>query len=356
MAELYNRRLHYWALLTAAVAVGLIVVGATVTSTGSGDAVPDWPLSYGSLTPPMIGGILYEHSHRLVAGLTALLVVVLAVWLWRAESRRYVRLLGLAAVGAVLLQATLGGLRVLIVSTEAVQDTAIQLTGGTHVETTRIAIAITHGTLAQSILGVLFAIALFTSRRWMNFNPAEVTERPEPAVRGWSVLLVGLVFFQLVLGAVVRHTGASLIIPDFPTAFGRLIPPFGNLPHDPNAPFPLTEAELTAKTAVHFAHRVMALLILITATVMFFRFRSHFRVGGFTRIVLGLVAVQILLGGLNIWTRKAVPVTVLHVVVGALILASSVMLMLWAWRLCGRSLPSGSTESDTSLLTQPSGG
>ena len=84
----YDPWLHRFAILTACVAVFLIVAGATVTSTASGDAVPDWPLSYGTLNPPMIGGILWEHSHRLIAGLTGILIGILAIWLWRREPRK----------------------------------------------------------------------------------------------------------------------------------------------------------------------------------------------------------------------------------------------------------------------------
>ncbi|MCI0530532.1 MAG: COX15/CtaA family protein, partial [candidate division Zixibacteria bacterium] len=127
--KLYNQRLHRFAILTAAAAVILIVAGATVTSTGSGDSVPDWPLSYGTLTPPMIGGILWEHSHRLIAGITGILIGILAIWLWRKEPRKTVKWLGMAALVAVIIQAVLGGLRVLIVSTEGVQEAAVQLTG-----------------------------------------------------------------------------------------------------------------------------------------------------------------------------------------------------------------------------------
>jgi heme A synthase len=105
--------LHRFAVLTAGSTFLLIVAGGLVTSTGSGLAVPDWPLSYGTLFPPMVGGILYEHTHRVVAAFVGLLTAVLAAWLWKCEPRRWVRNLGFVSLAAVVLQGILGGLTVL---------------------------------------------------------------------------------------------------------------------------------------------------------------------------------------------------------------------------------------------------
>ena len=114
----YNPWLHWFALFAGFSTIFLIVAGATVTSTVSGDSVPDWPLSYGSLNPPMIGGIFWEHSHRLIAGFTGIVIGILAIVLWMKEPRKYVKWFGMTALIAVVIQAILGGLRVLIVSTE----------------------------------------------------------------------------------------------------------------------------------------------------------------------------------------------------------------------------------------------
>ncbi len=104
--------LHRFAVFTAACTFLLLVAGALVTSNDAGLAVPDWPLSYGSVAPPMVGGIFYEHSHRVMATFVGILTIVLAVWLWRSEPRRWVRRLGLIALGAVIAQGVLGGLTV----------------------------------------------------------------------------------------------------------------------------------------------------------------------------------------------------------------------------------------------------
>jgi len=256
-----HKRLHNFAVLTAIATMGLIIAGATVTSTGSGDAVPDWPLSYGTLAPPMIGGILYEHTHRLVAGFTGLLIAILAFWLWRAKAGRTLQWLGFAALAGVILQASLGGLRVLIVSTDAVQETALRVTGASAVEPLRIAVSVTHAFMAQTILCLLFAIAILTSKAWREFPSDSLLPQPGRKIFYASVGFTGLIFLQLLLGALVRHSGAGLIIPDFPLSFGKLIPPFSNLPHNPAAPFPLTIGELQFKVGIHFAHRVTALVI-----------------------------------------------------------------------------------------------
>lgn len=327
---LYNKWLHRFAIITGIVAVILIVAGATVTSTGSGDAVPDWPLSYGSLNPPMQGGILFEHSHRLIAGLTGICIAILAIWLWKKDQRVWLKRLGFVALLAVVIQAILGGLRVLIVSTDAVQEAAIQLTGSSQIDQTRIAIAITHAFLAQSILCLVFAIGVFTSKSWLFAKPTSTHEESGQKLTGLGIGLVCLIFLQLILGAIVRHTEAGLIIPDFPLSFGRIIPPFGDLPNNLNAPFPITDTEFLTKVIVHFSHRVIAFVILGLVITLFAQFRASEHTGKLVQYLMILTIIQIILGASNIWTAKSVYVTVPHVVIGALILANSIVLTLWS--------------------------
>src|SRR5213593_1191489 len=104
-----NSWLHRFAVMTAVAGLCLICVGGLVTSHGVGMSVPDWPTTYGYNMfffpfSKWVGGIFYEHSHRLVASGVGLLTVILAVWLWRQEQRRWLRWLGILAVGAVILQ------------------------------------------------------------------------------------------------------------------------------------------------------------------------------------------------------------------------------------------------------------
>src|SRR3990167_2457625 len=106
--------LRRYAQFTAIATFVLLIAGGLVTSTDSGLAVPDWPLSYGMWFPPMVGGIFYEHGHRMIAGVVGLMILGLAAWLWMRETRRWVRVLGYSAAGAVVLQALLGGLTVLL--------------------------------------------------------------------------------------------------------------------------------------------------------------------------------------------------------------------------------------------------
>ncbi len=332
--ENYNtyKWIHRFALLTAITALGLIVAGALVTSTDSGDAVPDWPLSYGTLTPPMIGGILYEHTHRLIAGLTGVLVAVLAIWLWRKMPHRSVRWVGIAALVGVIVQGTLGGLRVLVVSTETVQDVALTIFGTMSIETIRIAIAITHGCLAQLIICLLFVIVAATSPKWMQFFDKSNGRINDSRFQWLSLALMGTVFLQLLLGLIVRHSGAGLVIPDFPLAFGQLLPPLSNLPIDPNAPFPISVEELRLKVLVHFAHRLMAFIVFGLTIFLFLKYRQNKYFGKMLYVLLSLVFFQIILGALNIWTRQSVFSTVPHVLGGALIFALNSVLLVWSWR------------------------
>ncbi|MBI4577111.1 MAG: COX15/CtaA family protein [Planctomycetes bacterium] len=181
--------LHRFACLTAAATFVLLVAGGQVTTTESGDAVPDWwflPISYGSLLPRMVGGIFWEHGHRLVASTVGVLTVVLAAWAWRADPRPVVRGLALATTLAVVLQGCLGGLRVLLVAP-----------GG--------AIAIVHACFAQVFFCLTVVLALVTSRRW---SVPDLAPSPLPWVAG---LTTAAVLAQVALGAVLRHTGAAPI-------------------------------------------------------------------------------------------------------------------------------------------------
>ncbi len=154
-----NRYVHRFAVFTAVFAFFVLIAGALVTSNDAGLSVPDWPLSYGSLFPPMVGGIFYEHGHRMVAACLGIFSIVLAAWLWRVESRGWLRWLGIAAVGGVVAQGLLGGLTVKFFLPPPVSSA--------------------HATLAQIFFATIVSIAFFTSG-WWERNAAPVTSLAAP--------------------------------------------------------------------------------------------------------------------------------------------------------------------------------
>jgi cytochrome c oxidase assembly protein subunit 15 len=291
---------------TAAATLVLIFIGGLVTSTGSGLAVPDWPLSYGMLMPPMVGGIFYEHGHRMVASFVGFLTLVLAFWTARQESRPGVRRLAWIALAAVCVQGALGGLTVLFL--------------------TPLPISAAHACLAQTFLCLMVVLTYSTSREWLAAGPPR---EDVAGLRSATLVTTAAVFTQLIVGAVMRHAEAGLAIPDFPLAFGRIIPPIDS-----------------PQIAVHFAHRVGALVVVtLVARVASRAWRA--RDPRFSRTALlltGLTLVQVALGATTVWTGKAVYPTTLHVAVGAAVLATSAFLALRAHRLLR-----GPAEAETAL-------
>jgi len=186
---------HRLALSTAATTMVLILMGGLVTNTGSALAVPDWPTTFGYnmfTYPPSqwVGGVFYEHSHRLLGSLVGLLTVVFAVMAWRWEPRRWVRWLGVVALVGVIGQGILGGLRVVLLE---------------H------GLAIIHGCVAQAFFGLVVALTVVTSRtwQWLERNPFSSNSGAL-----WVLLLVVplLVYLQIVLGALLTHTGTQLLV------------------------------------------------------------------------------------------------------------------------------------------------
>jgi cytochrome c oxidase assembly protein subunit 15 len=310
--------LPIFAALVAASTAVLIFAGGLVTSTGSGLSVPDWPNTYGWFMwtfPPskMVGGIFYEHLHRLVASTVGFLIVVLAIWLWRAEPRRWVQQLGYLALAAVIMQGVLGGITVLWYLPDA--------------------ISIAHASLAQIVFCLTTTIALVTSPGWKRGYAADLEgprrtiesrirnpeSRRDTTLERVAIVTTAAIYIQIVIGATMRHTGAGLAIPDFPFSFGHLVPP-----------------QWDSKIAVHFAHRVGAamvtLLILATSGQVFFH---HVRRRGLRRpaiLLLILVVLQIALGALTVLSQKQFIINSLHVVNGALVLVTSLVLTLRAHR------------------------
>ena len=180
----YHQAVHRFALFLVACTLLLLIAGALVTSNEAALSVPDWPLSYGTLLPPMVGGIVFEDSHRKIAGAVLLLTLILAIWLWRAEQRRWMRWLGVAAFGAVLGQAVLGGLTVLL--------------------NLHYGMPVAHACLAQIFFGIVVSIALFTSN-WWNADHPRLEDSGSPSVHSLAFLNAGVILLQVVLGAGFRH-------------------------------------------------------------------------------------------------------------------------------------------------------
>jgi heme a synthase len=367
--------LRRFAVLTAAATLGLVGIGGLVTSHGAGMAVPDWPNTYGYNmfffpVSQWVGGIFYEHTHRLVASGVGLMTMVLALWLHGRSARpfmrwagltllviglgtslfvtrrwtdgavlgvtglalfaagfvwprcqpaaKWLRRLGLAAFFAVVLQGVLGGLRVVLY-----QD----------------AIGIFHATLAQLFFVLVCAIALFTSSWWQGRIAKAEAERGavhNPALAKLCWLFIGttlLILVQLVLGAAMRHQHAGLAIPDFPLAYGKLWPamdPASVASYNQHRMEVLSVNPITAfQIALQMVHRMVALGILCAVTLCAWSSRRAGRgkniLSALTLLWLGLIMTQVLLGAATIWSDKAADIATAHVLVGALSLAAGVI-------------------------------
>jgi heme a synthase len=267
-----------------------------------------------------VANILYEHGHRLIASTVGFLTIILASWLWFAESRTWLRWLGVAALGTVVAQGVLGGITVIFFLPPAVSTA--------------------HAGLAEIFFCLTVAIALFTSPGWKAGYGVGADPRVGPggrfdAVQGGhmgpplpdrdaALRLVAttttiLIYSQILVGATMRHTGAGLAIPDFPLMFGHVIPDHW----DP-------------RIAVHFAHRVGALVvtlgILATAGHVWWHWRDRRELMRPASLLIALVALQITLGALTVLSRRDPWINSIHVVCGALVLTTSLVLTLRSWR------------------------
>ena len=306
------RWLHFYLRFVAAASLLLIVAGGLVTSTGSGLAVPDWPNTYGSFMfsfplSKMVGGIFYEHGHRLIASVVGLLTIGLAVWIARIEPRRWVRRLGWLALAAVVTQGLLGGITVLYFLPAP--------------------ISISHAGLAQLFFALVVSLTLFTSPGWRAGRDGSATQGDRVLAR-LALATPAVIYGQILLGATMRHTGAGLAIPDFPLAFGHLLPP-----------------EWNAGIAIHFAHRIGALavttFVLATAGHLLFHHRGRSELTRPALLLAMLVLVQLGLGAWTVLSGRQVAVNTAHVAVGAATLAASLVLALRVHR---RRLPDAAAD------------
>lgn len=311
-----NRWLNRFAWLLAGLTLFLICSGGMVTSKNAGLAVPDWPTTFGYnmfLFPfsQWVGGIFFEHTHRLIASVIGFLTIVLAIWLWRAESRKWLRVLGVVALGAVILQGVLGGIRVTLLKDE---------------------IGIFHACLAQAFFGLLVFIAVATSRVW--FEAGSWTARSRHI---WlPVVTVSLIYLQLGLGATMRHQHRDLAILDFPAAYGQILPDTSteqiasiNQWRDAHALSTVTAGQIW----LQMAHRLGALLVSIGVVSTWLALRGQARkLSTLSTVWLILLGCQITLGAWTIWSNKAADIATAHVAVGASMLAVGVSIGALAYR------------------------
>ena len=316
--------LHRFCCATALTTLALIGLGGLVTSHGAGMAVPDWPTTYGYnmfLFPvsSWIGGIFYEHTHRLLASFVGLLTTILAVWIWVKDSRRWLRWAGVAAFFGVGFQGLLGGLRVTLLKDQ---------------------IGVFHATLAQLFLVLICCIALFTSRWWMSQDWATKSNRFSGDARRVTLALSLLILAQLMIGATMRHQHAGLAVPDFPLAYGKLWPATDAATIERINQTRLDVREFQPVTAfqiyLHMIHRITAVAIVIG--VGCHAFSAKRRLGwehGHTRWAMawfGLILAQAGLGIMTVLSNKAADVATAHVALGAVSLGLGSLLAVVGFR------------------------
>jgi heme a synthase len=287
----YNSGVHKFALFVVAWAILLLTAGALVTSEDAALAVPDWPLSYGTLNPPMVGGIAFEHSHRLIATGLGILIIGLAFLLWRYDERPFVKYLGLAALGGVIIQGVLGGLTVL--------------------KLLHYWLPVMHACTAEIVFAILVVIAVCTSK-WYTQSLPQYVDRGSPSIHSIVILNSFVIFLQVLVGAGFRHQYLSL------------------KPHVFGAPIVLAMVIYTAYLLGKKFPEVPALL------------RTK-------KILHALVGIQFLLGLIAFWARitsaddpqpmpTVVISTVIHTVFGAVLFAASIATVLVCYRLVPRNV------------------
>jgi cytochrome c oxidase assembly protein subunit 15 len=331
---------HRVALVAAVATFLLIVVGGLVTSKGAGMSVPDWPTTYGYnmfLFPysKWVGGIFWEHSHRLLATGIGMITIMLAIVTFSKDARIWVRWLAVAAVIGVITQGVLGGLRVTLYKDQ---------------------IGIFHALLAQSFFALLLVMSAvtghgFLSRSWFRDNAVA-------SLRWLALAGLILTYFQLAIAATIRHQHMPLAIADFPTSYGQL------LPDTSVAAIERINAERTRKmiapvTAMQIylqlIHRAGALALMLTVIAFSIRTAEITPLGHWLRtwslIWVGGILLQILLGGITIWTNKAADIATAHMALGALLTGFSVLL---TFRLFCAAHGVQSNEGESINITHPS--
>jgi len=289
MKSAYHPNVHRFAVFVFFWTILLLVAGALVTSNDAALAVPDWPTSYGTFTPPMVGGIIYEHSHRVIAGVLGVLLIIEAVVIWRYEERRWLRWFALAAVGGVVAQAILGG------------QVVIQLL--------HYWLPVLHACFAQIMFAAILSLAVFTSMWWTE-NHTMLEDRGGLPINTVANLNAVVIFLQVFLGAGFRHQN----MPIWPHIVGAF---------------------------------VVLGVVIGTAVVLRRRFDASREMTLGRTLLHAMVGTQLLLGGAAYWSRLAtqdatqpmpvmVVLTVAHTVFGALVFATAILVVLMCYRLVPR--------------------
>ncbi len=289
----------------------LIGLGGLVNSTGSGLSVPDWPTTYGRhlfLYPlsEWKGGILYEHSHRLLAAVVGFLTFAAVLWSWLGITHpryRWLRWGAAVAFLLVVLQGILGGLTVLLRLPTAV--------------------SVSHAMLAQSFFAVTLLLALGARPGWYEAPAVGSLAVLERASRIATIVWV-MTFVQILAGALTRHTYSALAIPDFPLVFGGLFP-----------------SVLNDQVLLHYVHRVVGFALVAAVLWQAVVLWKLPVLRGWIVGSLVLVLLQILLGGWIVWSFRAVVPTTLHGIGGTALWAVQCIMafQLWRWRRLQRPQP-----------------
>ncbi len=298
----YQPGLAWFAALGGLWVFVLVMLGAFTTSIGAGMIFLDWPFSNGSLNPEgWLSDIMMfaEHSHRLSAAMMSFITIGIAFAVWRREARAWVRYVATFAVALVLVQALVGGLRVLL----------------DHIHLDSVSVgrlfAMLHACLAQIYVCTLLTIAMALSRSWIEATRHDGRFAAVSRLGRWCC---GLLLLQLAIAAVMRHSFAGMAIPTFPlsSAEGDLLPPLWNF-----------------RVGIHFAHRVMALVLTVALGWLAIRLLKV-GLGGLGFAITVLLLAQIALGASVIWLARNPYVTTGHVLVGALLLATTFGATLWS--------------------------
>jgi len=368
--------LHRFALLFVAATFILLVLGGTVTSKGVGLAVPDWPTTFDHnmfLFPPSmwVGGIFWEHTHRLMGSLVGLLAIIMCIGLWQTNSnidndesprthvrgsagtRPWLKWFGIATLIMVIAQGIMGGLRV----------TQLSITW-----------AIVHGITAQVFLCMTVLIAAATSRWWVERAGDRGQETGDNALKAHPLPWVGLpklqrlavialvaLFIQLALGAAVRHHGAGLAIPDFPLSYGKPVPPFTQAGiEDAMIRFADKPDEYASTqhgwytplhVALHWSHRLWAIVAVgaaaaliiavvknvsravtknasraVTSSCTASEAQSRRKLTTPAIAIAVMIVLQVALGASIIWSGRHSEVATAHQTLGAIVLATTALI------------------------------